>query len=71
LYVRAPTISVILPTYNRLPLLRKAVDSVLAQTYRDFELVVVDDGSRDGRCRSGRAGCSDRFPDMSSNPARV
>lgn len=40
--------SVIVPTYNRWPRLRDAVDSVLAQRFRDFEFVVVDDGSEDG-----------------------
>lgn len=46
--MRAPKVSVTLPTWNRLPLLRKAIDSVLAQTYRDFELIIADDGSTDG-----------------------
>ncbi len=43
-----PEVSVIIPTYNRLPFLREAVASVLNQTHRDFELILVDDGSTDG-----------------------
>lgn len=40
-------VTVYLPTYNRATLLREAVMSVLTQTYRDFELIIVDDGSTD------------------------
>jgi len=42
-----PTVSIILPTYNRAELIGDAISSVLAQSYGDFELIVVDDGSTD------------------------
>ena len=40
-----PKISVIIATYNRPQLLQRAIDSVLAQTFKDFELIIVDDHS--------------------------
>jgi glycosyltransferase involved in cell wall biosynthesis len=43
--VRAPTVSVVVPTYNRVEFLRDTIDSVRAQTWEDWELVVGDDGS--------------------------
>lgn len=43
-----PLISVIIPTFNRLALLKETVESVRGQTFRDFEIVVVNDGSSDG-----------------------
>jgi len=42
-----PGVSIILPTFNRLTHLREAIDSVLAQTYTDWELIISDDGSAD------------------------
>lgn len=43
-----PQFSIIMPLYNKAPYVRKAVESVVAQTCGDWELIVVDDGSTDG-----------------------
>ena len=59
--VRSPTVSVVIPFRNRIEWLGEAVQSVLDQTYDDFEVIVIDDGSdeleasqlgfKDGRIR--------------------
>ncbi|HEV7229988.1 MAG TPA: glycosyltransferase, partial [Bacteroidia bacterium] len=42
---KAPLITVLLPVYNAAAYLREAIDSVLAQTFKNFELLLIDDGS--------------------------
>ncbi|OGZ43239.1 MAG: hypothetical protein A3J55_02495 [Candidatus Ryanbacteria bacterium RIFCSPHIGHO2_02_FULL_45_17b] len=42
-----PLVSVSIPTFNRAPLLRRSIESILNQTFTDFELIIVDDGSTD------------------------
>ena len=42
-----PLFSIIVPTYNRAHLITKTIDSVLAQTFRDYEIIVIDDKSTD------------------------
>ena len=40
-------ISIVIPLYNKAPYVRRALDSIAAQTFTDFELIVIDDGSTD------------------------
>ncbi len=42
-----PRVSIIMPAYNASDFIREAVDSILAQTFRDFELIILNDGSTD------------------------
>lgn len=46
--VQHPAFSIIMPTYNRAFCIETAINSLLNQTYQNFELVIVDDGSTDG-----------------------
>lgn len=54
-------ISVILPTFNRAHLIQTAIDSVLAQKYEDWELIIVDDGSTDNTKEVVTANQDDRI----------
>ena len=61
-----PRFSIIVPLYNKAPYVRKAIKSVIAQTYRDFELIIVDDGSTDNSANVVKdfiAQIDDRFID--------
>jgi len=46
--MNVPKISIAIPTFNRANYLRQAIDSILAQTFTDFELIISDNGSTDG-----------------------
>jgi glycosyltransferase involved in cell wall biosynthesis len=59
--VRHPPVSIVCAFYNGERFLAEAIDSVLAQSFADFELILVDDGSTDGSARIARA-CAARDP---------
>ena len=54
-------VSVIIPTYNRRDYVQEAIDSVLAQRYTNYEIIVIDDGSTDGTGEALRARYGDRI----------
>ena len=66
----APVFSIVLPTYNRPELLRRAISSVCRQTFQDFELIVVDDGST-VPCCSGFAEPGDPRIRLIRNPSNI
>lgn len=58
MYSQKPLVSIIIPTYNRAQLIGETLDSVLAQTYANWECIVVDDGSTDGTSQLMKEYCS-------------
>jgi glycosyltransferase involved in cell wall biosynthesis len=61
-----PRVTVLITTFNHEPFVAESIDSVLRQTFRDFEIVIADDGSQDGTIEAARrAACSGtRFTDQ-------
>ena len=55
--------SIIMPTFNRADIICRAIDSVLSQTYKNFELIIIDDGSTDGTSEL----IAERYKDKLSN----
>jgi hypothetical protein len=60
--VRAPAVSIVLPVYNGARFLAQSIESVLAQTFRDWELIVVDDASSDQTPAIHGLSASETFP---------
>lgn len=58
--INKPLISVVIPLFNKEAVVKKTIDSVLSQTYNNFEIVVVDDGSSDHSVESIRQYKDDR-----------
>ena len=56
-----PSVTVLMPVYNADKYLREAIDSVLSQTFDDFEFIILDDGSTDSSCDIVREYGDDRI----------
>lgn len=65
-----PRVSVVIPVYNRERYVREAIESILAQTFRDFELLLIDDGSTD-RSREVMSAYADSRIRVVSNPRNL
>ena len=46
--MNTPLISIIMPTFNRSNTIKKSIKSVISQLYKNWELIIIDDGSTDG-----------------------
>ena len=57
----SPLVSVVIPVFNRAALISRALDSVANQTFDDYEIIVVDDGSTDGTAESIQNWGADRL----------
>lgn len=54
-YLKIPSVSIIIPIYNQEKFIKKTIESILAQTFRDFEILLVDDASEDGSPLIGKS----------------
>lgn len=66
-----PRLSIIVPLYNKAPYVRKALESVLLQTYTDFELIIVDDGSTDNSYTIVSQTCNQKSKITNNHAIRV
>ena len=65
--IDSPKVSVIVPTYNRASRLEEALNSIVCQTYKDFKLIFVDDGSTDNTSKVIRSFSGAQYLAMTKN----